>query len=98
LGRKDSAYSIDRNGEFDSITAVKFELLLDLRTEVFRGFLSLFSLATESDSKIVSETCKPSAGETKVLVIKSPGDFILGDRTGVKLSVNSLRMLQELTP
>jgi hypothetical protein len=98
LGRRDSAYSTNKNKEFDGITAVKFKLLLDLRTEVFRGFLSLFSLVTESYSKITSEACKPSTRETEVLVVKPPGDFILSNMAGVKLLVYNLRMFQEPTP
>jgi hypothetical protein len=71
---------------------VKFKLLLDLGTEIFRGLLSLFSLAIKSDSKTMSEACKPSTGETKVLVIKPPGDFILGNMAGIKLSVYNFCM------
>jgi hypothetical protein len=60
--------------------------------------LSLFSFITESDSKIISETYKPSTRETKVFVIKPPRDFILGNTVGIKLLVYSFCIFQELTP
>jgi hypothetical protein len=72
--------------------------LLDLGTEVLRGPLSLFGLAAEGDSETASEACKPGAGETEILIIKPPRAFILGDTAGIKLAVNSLRMLQNQSP
>jgi hypothetical protein len=87
LRRRNSAYFTNRTGEVNSITAVEFKLLFNLKTEILQGLFNLFSFAAKSDSETVSEAYEPSTREAEILVFKPSWDFILGDTAGVKLVV-----------
>jgi hypothetical protein len=58
----------------------------------------LFGFATESDSKTTLEAYKLYTGETKIVVLKPPGNFILGNILGVELPVNGFGILEEPAP
>jgi hypothetical protein len=70
LRRRNSAYFTNRTGEVNSITAVEFKLLFNLKTEILQGLFNLFSFAAKSDSETVSEAYEPSTREAEILVFK----------------------------